>query len=103
MRLDILTVAALLHLIRLLGSELVLTRGIDITVFEQAVRKRIGEFTSPTANPQARDAGLATARYLLDQVLMQVRAQAEVKKTLAFNQAPSTPTVASTDASKLLN
>jgi hypothetical protein len=77
------TVAALLHLLRLLGAELVLVRGIEITQFEQAVRAKIGDFTSPTANGGAREVGLAHARYLLEQVLTQVRAQAELKKSLS--------------------
>jgi hypothetical protein len=77
------TVAALLHLLRLLSAELVLLRGIDIAQFEQAVRVKIGDFTSPTANREAREAGLAQARHLVEQVLTQVRAQAELKKSLS--------------------
>jgi hypothetical protein len=76
------TVAALLHLVRLMGAELVLMRGSDIAQLEQAVRTKLGEFTSPTANRAAREAGLAQARYLVEQVLTQVRAQAELKKSL---------------------
>jgi hypothetical protein len=77
------TVAALLHLLRLLSAELVLLRGIDIAQFEQAVRVKIGDFTSPTPSREAREAGLAHARYLVDQILTQVRAQAELKKSLS--------------------
>ena len=82
------TVAALLHLLRLLGAELVLIRGIDVAQFEQAVRAKISDFTSPTANRDAREAGLAQARHLVEQVLTQVRAQAELKKSLSTNAAP---------------
>jgi len=100
------TVAALLHLLRLMGAELVLMRGSNIAQFEQAVRAKIGGFVSPTANPQAREAGLAHARYLVEQVLTQIRAQAELKKSLGVDQrnasrpgeTPSPPLV-----SKLLN
>lgn len=77
------TVAALLHLLRLLSAELVLIRGIDIAQFEQAVRAKISDFTSPTANREAREAGLTQARHLVEQVLTQVRAQAELKKSLS--------------------
>jgi hypothetical protein len=77
------TVAALLHLLRLLSAELVLIRGIDIAQFEQAVRAKISDFTSPTANREARETGLTQARHLVEQVLTQVRAQAELKKSLS--------------------
>jgi hypothetical protein len=103
------TVAALLHLLRLLSGELVLLRGVDIAQFEQAVRGTINDFTSPTPNREAREAGLAHARYLVDQVLTQVRAQAELKKSLstAAGAAPGThlPQAggAHAVASKLLN
>jgi hypothetical protein len=85
------TVAALLHILRLLSAELVLTRGIDITQFEQAVRSKLGDFTSPTANREAREAGLAQARYLVEQVLTQVRAQAELKKSLSVAAGAAGP------------
>ena len=77
------TVAALVHLLRLLSGELVLLRGIDIAQFEQAVRGKINDFTSPTPNREAREAGLVQARHLVEQVLTQVRAQAELKKSLS--------------------
>jgi hypothetical protein len=76
------TVAALLNLLRLMGAELVLVRGTNIAQFEHAVRTKIGEFVSPTANQEAREAGLAQARYLVEQVLTQIRAQADLKKNL---------------------
>ena len=77
------TVAALLHLLRLTGAELVLMRrDCDPTFFEQAVRAKIAQFASPTANAHAREAGLAHARYLVEQVLLQIRAQAELKRSL---------------------
>jgi hypothetical protein len=76
------TVAALLYLMRLMGSELVLMRpDCDPTRFEQAIRTKIAQFPCPTTNEQAREAGLAHARYLVEQVLLQIRrpgrAQAE--------------------------
>jgi hypothetical protein len=69
------TVAALLHLIRLMGSELVLMRpDCDPTRVELAVRTKIAQFPCPTANELAREAGLAQARHLVEQVLLQIRA-----------------------------
>jgi hypothetical protein len=76
-------IAALLHLIRLMGAELVLAQpGCETERFEKAVRTKIEQFTSPTANQGARDAGLAFARHLVEQVLTQIRAQAQVKRSL---------------------
>jgi hypothetical protein len=85
------TVAALLHLMRLMGAELVLLRGIDIKTFEQAMRAKIGDFSSPTPNREAREAGLAYARYLTEQVMTQIRAQAELKKSLAATNRSAAP------------
>jgi hypothetical protein len=75
-------VAAILHLVRLMGAELVLRRGGNIAQLEQAVRAKLPEFTSPNANKHAREAGLAQASHLVEQVLVQIRAQAELKKSL---------------------
>ena len=73
------TVAALLHLLRLLAAELVLFHWrCDVARLEQAVHSKIGQFTSPTTNQQAREAGRAYAQYLVDKVLTQIRAQAEL-------------------------
>jgi hypothetical protein len=103
-------VAALLHLLRLMGAELVLMRPDgDPTRFEQAVRSKIEHFTSPTANEHAREAGLAHARYLVEQVLLQIRAQAVLKKSLgtgtSASQAggPSGTSPAPSCPSRLLN
>jgi hypothetical protein len=77
-------VAALLHLMRLMGAELVLMRpDCDPSPLEKAVRAKIDQFTPPTRNEAARQAGLAHARHLVEQVLAQIRAQAELKKSLA--------------------
>ena len=77
--------AALLHLIRLMAADLVLHRpDADLERFEQAVRTKIEQFVSPTANQSARDAGLAFARHLIEQVLTQLRAQVEIKKSLSL-------------------
>jgi hypothetical protein len=102
-------VAALLHLMRLMGAELVLMRpDCDPTPFEKAVRTKIAQFTSPTGNEQAREAGLAHARYLVEQVLLQIRAQAELKRSLgpqavrAHAPVPA-PTEMPSVVSKLLN
>jgi len=77
--------AALLHLIRLMAADLVLHRAdADLERFEQAVRTKIEQFTSPTANQNARDAGLAFARHLVELVLTQLRAQVEIKKSLSL-------------------
>jgi hypothetical protein len=100
------TVAAILHLVRLMGAELVLVRGIDVAQFEKSVRAKLGEFTSPTTDHEARKAGLARARHLVEQVLTQVRAQAELKKSLAVGneKAPEVHSVPSTHPmAKLLN
>jgi len=94
------------HLVRLMGAELVLVRGINIAQFEQSVRAKLGEFTSPTADQEARKAGLAQARHLVEQVLTQVRAQAELKKSLAVEneKAPEVRSLPSTHpVAKLLN
>ena len=83
------TVAALLHLVRLMGAEIVFARrDCDPTSFEQAVRAKLNQFSSPTGNKQAIEAGTSFAQTLVDQVLSQIRAQAELKQTLraASNQ-----------------
>jgi hypothetical protein len=78
------TIAALLHLIKLMGGELVLNvAGGETQRFERAVRSKIAQYTSPTADPSARQSGLAFATHLVEQVLTQLRAQAEVKRSLA--------------------
>jgi fumarylacetoacetate (FAA) hydrolase family protein len=88
--------AAVLHLLRLVSAELVLFRGLDVPRLEKAMREKIGEFTSPISNQQAREVGLTFARALVDQVLVQVRAQAELKNSLSRtsasdNSPPTTP------------
>jgi len=104
--------AALLHLLRLMAADLVLYRpDADIERFEQAVRTKIEQFVSPTANQTARDAGLAFARHLVEQVLVQIRAQAEIKKRLspqrqsaqAEKSAPSPAVAPDADLPKFLN
>jgi hypothetical protein len=98
------TVAAILHLLRLLSAELVLTRGLDIDRFEAVARKKLEEFTSPTANRHAHDAGLAFAHQLVEQVLVQIRAQAELKKRLSSDEQHATDIAQPKHAStKLLN
>jgi hypothetical protein len=82
--------AAVLHLLRLVSAELVLFRGLDAQRLEKAMREKIGEFTSPVPNQQAREGGLAFARTLVDQILVQVRAQAEVKNSLSGKSASDT-------------
>jgi hypothetical protein len=85
-------IAALLHLIRLMGAELVLAQpGCETERFEQAVRTKIEQFVSPTTNQTARDAGLAFARHLVEQVLTQIRAQAQVKRSLTPGQHTAHP------------
>jgi hypothetical protein len=74
-------VAPILHLLRLVSAELVLHHGLDVGRFEVAARKKIDEFTSPTTNQQARDAGFAFAHHLLEQLHVQISAQAEVKRS----------------------
>jgi hypothetical protein len=95
-------VAALLHLMRLMGAELVLMRpDCDPTRLEQAVRAKIDQFPTPTTNEAARQAGLVHARHLVEQVLAQIRAQAELKKCLA--PLKQTNTDHGGQLSKLLN
>ncbi len=77
------TIAALLHLVRLMGAEIVLARpDCDPTPFEQAVRAKLSQFSSPTGNKQAIHAGIDFAQSLVAQVLFQIRGQAEVKQRL---------------------
>jgi hypothetical protein len=85
------TIAALLHLIKLMGGELVLNvAGGESERFERAVRSKIEQYASPTTDPAARKSGLAFASHLVEQVLTQLRAQAEVKRSLAKSRgAPS--------------
>jgi hypothetical protein len=81
------TIAALLHLIRLMGGEIVLNAaGGETERFERAVRTKIEQFQSPTTNQAARKSGLAFASHLVEQVLTQLRAQAEVKRSLTKGQ-----------------
>ncbi len=92
--------AAILHLLRLISAELVLFRGLDVERFEKAMREKIGEFTSPTPNQQSKGLGLAFARKLVDQILVQVRAQVELKKQLGASKpvtdsVPPTPPLSS--------
>jgi hypothetical protein len=75
--------AAVLHLLRLVSAELVLYRGLDVQRLENAIREKISEFTNPIASQGAKETGLAFARVVVDQILVQVRAQAELKNTLA--------------------
>ena len=95
--------AAVLHLLRLVSAELALFRGLDVQRLEKAMREKIGDFTSPIANQQAREAGLAFARVLVDQVLVQVRAQAELKKQLGGGASASEGIPATTPQSPLLH
>jgi hypothetical protein len=82
------TIAALLNLIRLMGAELVLNgAGGETERFERAVRAKIEQYSSPTRNQAARQSGLAFARYLVEQVITQIRAQAQVKKSLGKGQS----------------
>jgi hypothetical protein len=103
------TIAALLHLIKLMGGELVLNvAGGETERFERAVRSKIAQYSSPTTNPPARKSGLAFATHLVEQVLTQLRAQAEVKRSLAKgkgiqHQKPSADDAAPPPASKFLN
>jgi hypothetical protein len=99
-------VAALLNMLRLVGAELVLhsSKSTDPTPFEEAVRRKLDQFTSPTNDPEAREAGIECARYLVEQVLTQIRAQATIKKTLASSITESSSDVSTESIpSRLLN
>jgi hypothetical protein len=77
------TVAALVNLLRLMGAELVLAQpGCETERFESAVRTKIQQFVSPNVSAEAREAGLRFAQYLVEQVLSQIRAQAQIKRSL---------------------
>jgi hypothetical protein len=82
-------VAAILHMLRLVAADLVLIRGTDPTRFEEAVHAKLNQFTSPTNDVRARETGLACARHLVDQVLQQIRAQADIKKSLGASDRKS--------------
>lgn len=101
------TLAALLHLIRLMGAELALARsGGGPDRLEQAVRAKIGQFPGPTSNSRVQEEGLALARHLVEQVLAQVRAQAELQRSLtsvSHRQAPAPTVERSAPLSTLLN
>jgi hypothetical protein len=93
-------IAALLHLIKLMGGELVLNvAGGETERFERAVRSKIEQYTSPTADPAARKSGLAFASHLVEQVLTQLRAQAEVKRSLAKGKGAQRKEARADDAS----
>jgi hypothetical protein len=102
-------IAALLHLIKLMGGELVLNvAGGESERLERAVRSKIEQYTSPTTNPASRKAGLAFASHLVEQVLTQLRAQAEVKRSLAKSsrqpaEQQRDTVAAATSPSKFLN
>jgi hypothetical protein len=103
------TIAALLHLIKLMGGELVLNvAGGETERFERAVRSKITQYSSPTTDPAARKSGLAFATHLVEQVLTQLRAQAEVKRSLAKSngvprQKPRADDAGAPPTSKFLN
>ena len=84
-------------------AELVLNHGLDVGRFEVAARKKIDEFTSPTTNSHARDAGLAFAHQMLEQLLVQIHAQAEVKQRLKPSDETQAAASPSPPQSKLLN
>ena len=88
-----------------MAADLVLHRpDPDLERFEQAVRTKIEQFVSPTANQSARDAGLAFARHLVEQVLTQLRAQVEIKKSLSLKtQATPAEKAAPPAAQPILN
>jgi hypothetical protein len=76
------TPAALLNLLRLMGAELVLNQGrCDTERLEQVVRTKIGQFLSPS-NQTAQQAGLAYAKHLVEQLMAQIRVQAQLQKSI---------------------
>ena len=96
------TIAALLHLIKLMGGELVLNvAGGETERFERAVRSKITQYSSPTTNSPARKSGLAFATHLVEQVLTQLRAQAEVKRSLAKGKGAQRQKASADDAGRL--
>ena len=98
--------AAVLHIFRLTAAELVLIRGTDLAQFEKAAHAKLDQFTSPTTDPHAREAGLACARYLINQVITLIRAQAELKRCLSVSGSAGTNSDSATSTSdhlRLLN
>jgi hypothetical protein len=99
--------AAVLHILRLTAAELVLIRGTDLAQFEKAANAKLDQFTSPTMDPHAREAGLACARYLINQVITPlIRAQAELKRCLSVSGSAGTNSdsvTSSSDHLRLLN
>jgi len=98
-------VAAILNIFRLAAAELVLFRSKanDPAWFERAVQAKLDQFTSPTRDPYAHEAGLACARHLISQVLMQIRAQADIKKSLTASPEMTTESKTEDSLSKLLH
>jgi hypothetical protein len=84
-----------------------LTRGGGETErFGQVVRAKIGQFTSPTADPEAREAGLTHAKHMVEQVIAQIRAQGQLQKSLlsaARREVPPCAVAAAPHLPRLLN
>jgi hypothetical protein len=99
------TVAAILHLVRLMGASWS-SPGATISRISNRPSVPSSAITSPTADPEARGVGLPHAPHLVEQLLTQIRAQAELKKSLAVGKekAPETQTAPlMRPVSKLLN
>lgn len=76
--------AALANLMRLMGAELVAGRHRDdLTVFEQAMRAKVGAIQLAGCPPETVQAGLALASAQVEQILAQIRQQACAARPLA--------------------
>jgi hypothetical protein len=89
------------------GHGIVLTRGGGETErFGQVVRAKIGQFTSATANPEARGAGLTYAKHMVEQVIAQIHAEGQLQKRLlsaARREVPPRAVAAAPHLPGLLN
>lgn len=81
--------SAVLHIFKLTAAELVLVQETDPVLFEKAVHMKLDQFTSPTHDAEAWSAGLACARYLIDQVVSVVLTQADIKRSLSVPHVTS--------------
>ena len=69
-----------------MGGDIVLHRpDADFERFEQAVRSQDRAIHQPDYEPARARRGLAFARHLVEQVLMQLRAEVQIKKSLSIN------------------
>lgn len=80
--------AAMTHLVRLMGAELVAGRHRDdLNQLEEAVRNKVGAVTVVGCKPAVVEAGLALARTHVEQALIQIRTQTHAVRAREVAQA----------------